>query len=66
MARLKHWSEYLRSYAIAYEPISLYVARMSMTDAVPTLTLDETLAELVGMVIAAGLVDALELRGGTP
>ena len=26
----------------------------------------ETLAELVGMVIAAGLVDALELRGGTP
>lgn len=42
-------------YAIAYEPISLYVARMSMTDAVPTQTLDETLAELVGVRSAGRL-----------
>ena len=33
--------------AVVVNGVAAYVARMSMTDAVPTLTLDETLAELV-------------------
>ena len=52
--------EMAEQLAISVKTIDLYRSRvMKRMQA-------ETLAELVGMVIAAGLVDALELRGGTP
>ncbi|MFZ2320660.1 MAG: LuxR C-terminal-related transcriptional regulator, partial [Pseudomonas sp.] len=49
--------EMAEQLAISVKTIDLYRSRvMKRMQA-------ETLAELVGMVIAAGLVDALELRG---